>query len=487
MQDSVHTLIQGSEQYVGLPQGQMGNSEVGHLNLGAGRVVHQDFTRISQDVETGKLGEVPAIANLMRQVSGKDTALHLIGLLSDGGVHSHQQHIFAALNAAAKTGVKKVYIHAFLDGRDTPPKSAQKYLRSLQTFCDQMGVGQIASICGRYYAMDRDQRWTRIEPVYKMLTEGSAPFQAIDAFEALLAAYERGESDEFVQPTVIMSAHKGAEFVHDGDSVFFLNFRADRARQLTRAFVQQNFDGFARNKQPRLTDFVCMTQYQEGLNVKVAYPPVALKNVLGQVLADANLTQLRIAETEKYAHVTFFFNGGKERPFKGEHRELIPSPRVATYDLQPEMCAPTVTKKLVEAVKAQQFDVIICNFANPDMVGHTGNFDAAVQAVQTIDQCLGDILAAVQTVGAEVIITADHGNVEQMLDMNSGQPHTAHTTRPVPFVYVGRAAEVVAQGALQDVAPTLLYLMDLPIPEEMTGHPLIKLRTDAKNPTANTH
>ncbi len=484
---AVHTLIQGSEGYVGLPQGQMGNSEVGHLNLGAGRIVHQDFTRISRDVDAGKFGRVENISKIFNKIKERNGSLHVFGLLSDGGVHSHQEHIFAAIKVAADAGLKKIFLHAFLDGRDTPPKSAEQYLRAAQKVFEEVGVGQIASVCGRYYAMDRDQRWSRIEKVYKMLTQGEASFQAQSPHIALTQAYERGETDEFVQPTLITGTTGEVSFVQDGDGILFMNFRADRARQLTCSFVEENFDGFPRERRPQLVEFVCLTEYQQGLPCPVAYSAVKLPNVLGQVLADAKLKQLRIAETEKYAHVTFFFNGGEETPFVGEERILIPSPKVATYDLQPEMSANLVTDELVAAISDQQFDVIICNFANPDMVGHTGNFKAAIKAIETVDSCLGRIIDAARQYGGEVIITADHGNVEKMQDSVSGQPHTAHTTEPVPFVYVGRPAEVVHQGALQDVAPTILYLLGLPIPNEMTGRPIVKLRTNATANTATGH
>ncbi len=487
MTGAVHTQIQGSEQHVGLPLGQMGNSEVGHLNLGAGRIVHQDFTRISGDVDAGEFSRVENISLLFNKIKETGGALHLFGLLSDGGVHSHQEHIFAAIKAAAEAGLKKVFLHAFLDGRDTPPKSAERYIMAAQQVFEEVGVGRIASVCGRYYAMDRDQRWGRIEKVYKMLAQGEAAYQVQSAIVALSEAYQRGETDEFVSPTLIAGTGKDVSMVEDGDGILFMNFRADRARQLTSSFVQEEFDGFPRQRRPKLVQFVCLTEYQQDLTCPVAYPAVKLENVLGQVLADADLTQLRIAETEKYAHVTFFFNGGEETPFAGEERILIPSPKVATYDLQPEMSANLVTDELVAAILRDQFDVIICNFANPDMVGHTGNFEAAIKAVETIDGCLGRIIDAAHQHGGEIIITADHGNVEKMQDSVSGQPHTAHTTDPVPFVYLGRPADVIHQGALQDVAPTLLYLLGLPIPKEMTGRPIVRLRTNETAKTATGH
>lgn len=464
-------LISGSGMDVGLPDGQMGNSEVGHLNLGAGRVVHQDYTRISQDVASGAFTENPALVAAIDQAVHAGKAVHLLGLLSPGGVHSHESHIHAALIMAADRGATQIYVHAFLDGRDMPPRSAEASLTLMQEKCREAGVGRIATLCGRYHAMDRDQRWDRVEKTWKLLTAGDAEYHFDDSVAALHAAYERGENDEFVEPTVIGDAAP----IGDGDAVIFMNYRADRARQLTRVFVDENFAGFDRGRRPGLSAFVMLTRYAADINAACAYPPVSMDNVLGEYLQNLGKRQLRIAETEKYAHVTFFFNGGVEQPFTGEDRLLIPSPKVATYDLQPEMNAPALTDKLVEAITGDQYDVIICNFANPDMVGHTGNFGATVKAIETIDACLGRIAEALEKAGGEALVTADHGNAEKMADAGTGQAHTAHTSEPVPLLYLGRKAKVLRQdGVLSDVAPTLLHLMGVPVPEEMTGRCLLE-------------
>jgi len=465
-QNFPHTLISGSGLDVGLPDQQMGNSEVGHLNLGAGRVVYQDFTRITKAIEDGDFQTNPAILNVINNAKQNNSALHIMGLLSDGGVHSHIEHIKAMIQLANQHQVKKVYLHAFLDGRDTPPQSASGYLSEIESL-DQI---RIASITGRYYAMDRDQRWERVEQAYQMLTQGKADYHFDDAQTALQAAYDRGENDEFVKPTII----DGDAKICSDDSVIFMNYRADRAREITRAFVDDDFDGFSRDKQS--INFLMLTQYAADINAPVAFEPIFLSKVLGEHLQDLNLKQLRIAETEKYAHVTFFFNGGREEPFVGEDRELIPSPKVATYDLQPEMNAPLLTDKLVNAIESQKYDFIICNFANPDMVGHTGNFDATVKAISCLDECLGRIIEASKQFGGEVVITADHGNAEKMVDHKSGQAHTAHTNFLVPLIYFGRPAEInPKQGVLSDIAPTLLSLAGLPIPNEMTGQPLFEV------------
>lgn len=470
-QQHTHTLISGSGMDVGLPGGQMGNSEVGHLNLGAGRVVYQELTRIDKAIAEGEFFNNSVLLGACQQVVETNKALHVCGLLSDGGVHSHERHIAAMMKLAAQTGVKQLYFHAFLDGRDTPPRSAANYLSKLQHVLEQLQVGRIASLVGRYYAMDRDKRWERVEQAYNMLAKAEAEFNAPNAAGGLAAAYARGETDEFVKPTIIGEPAA----IQDGDSIVFMNFRADRARQLSHAFVDDSFTGFSRPKKLSV-NYITLTEYEAGLAVQVAYRPGNLHNVLGEYLANQGLKQLRIAETEKYAHVTFFFNGGVETPFAGEDRVLIPSPRVATYDLQPEMSAPQLTDKLVEAIQERQYDVIICNYANADMVGHTGNFAAAVKAIETIDSCLGKVVGALQQVGGEVLITADHGNAEKMLDEATGQPHTAHTSDPVPLLYVGRKAKVLVQdGVLSDVAPTMLYLMGLPVPAEMSGRVLFKL------------
>ncbi len=463
-----HCLISGSGTDVGLPDQQMGNSEVGHLNLGSGRVVYQDFSRISQAIEQGQFQQNSALCNTLEKTLAQDKALHIFGLVSDGGVHSHIDHIIAMLQMAKQKGLSKIYVHAFLDGRDTPPKSAQKYLQQIE---DQ-AIGDIASISGRYFAMDRDNRWDRIEKAYNMLTQGQSNYTYSSAQQALEAAYQRGENDEFVQPSLIGEPAK----IQDGDSVIFMNYRADRAREITRSFVDDKFDQFERGKKIKLTEFVMLTQYAASIDTACAFKPVRLKNVLGEHLQNLGKTQLRIAETEKYAHVTFFFNGGVEEPFNGEERELIPSPDVTTYDLQPEMNAPLLTDKLIAAIESAQYDFIICNFANSDMVGHTGNFEAAVKAIEALDQCLGRIVSSLKNHDGEAMITADHGNAEKMTDPKSGQPHTAHTNYLVPFVYVGRkASATTSQGVLSDVAPSLLSIANLPIPDEMTGKPLMQI------------
>jgi 2,3-bisphosphoglycerate-independent phosphoglycerate mutase len=465
-------LISGSGMDVGLPDGQMGNSEVGHMNLGAGRVVYQDFTRVTKAIRDGDFFENPAICSAVDKAVGSGKAVHILGLLSDGGVHSHQDHLVAMAELAARRGAEHLYLHAFLDGRDTPPKSAQASIELMQATFTRLGKGRIASLVGRYFAMDRDNRWDRVQQAYELIVDGKAEHQADYAVDGLIAAYERGESDEFVKATVIGAPVK----VEDGDAVVFMNFRADRARELTRAFVEDDFDGFARARRPKLADFVMLTQYAASIHAPVAFAQSGLKNVLGEYLAKNGKTQLRIAETEKYAHVTFFFSGGREEPFEGEERILIPSPKVATYDLQPEMSAPEVTDRIVEAIEGQRFDVIVVNYANGDMVGHTGDFDAARKAVECLDACVGRIVQALDKVGGEALITADHGNVEKMEDEDTGQPHTAHTTEPVPFIYVGKRKLTIREGGvLADVAPTMLTLMGLPVPEEMTGTSLVRL------------
>jgi 2,3-bisphosphoglycerate-independent phosphoglycerate mutase len=457
---------------VGLPDGQMGNSEVGHMNLGAGRVVYQDFTRVTKAIRDGEFFDNPTITGAVDQAVHAGKAVHILGLLSDGGVHSHQEHIAAMVELAAQRGAEKIYLHAFLDGRDTPPKSAQASIELLDATFAKLGKGRIASLIGRYFAMDRDNRWDRVEQAYKLIVDGQGQFSAADAVSGLQAAYQRGESDEFVKATRLGEPVQ----LEDGDAVVFMNFRADRARELTRAFVEADFKEFARPRVPQLASFVMLTQYAASIPAPSAFQPTPLDNVLGEYLAKNGKTQLRIAETEKYAHVTFFFSGGREEPFAGEERILIPSPNVATYDLQPEMSAPQVTDKIVDAIEIQRFDVIVVNYANGDMVGHTGVFDAAVKAVECLDSCVGRIVAALDKVGGEALITADHGNVEQMEDHSTGQAHTAHTCEPVPFIYVGkRNVSLRTDGVLADVAPTLLSLMGLAQPAEMTGRSIISL------------
>ena len=465
-----HTLIHTEGRHVGLPDGQMGNSEVGHMNLGAGRIVYQDLTRIDAAIEDGSFYANDELRAACAAAKAAGATLHLLGLLSPGGVHSHERHIFAMIELARREGVAKVAVHAFLDGRDMPPKSAAPSLQRLQQACDEAGNARIASIGGRYYAMDRDKRWDRQLRAWDAIVEAKSEHRAATALEGLDAAYARGETDEFVAPTVIGDAQPMA----DGDAVVFMNFRADRARQLTAAFVDPNFDGYEA-RQPKLSRFVCLTEYDAKLPAPVAFGPDDLRNTLGELLAAHGLTQLRIAETEKYAHVTFFFSGGREEPYAGESRILVPSPKVATYDLQPEMSCPEVTAKLVETIRTQAVDVAICNIANPDMVGHTGDLQAAIQAAQAVDKAIGAIAAAVQDVHGALLITADHGNLEMMRDPSTGQPHTAHTVGPVPLVYIGpRKASLRAGGALRDVAPTILDLLGLPQPEEMTGRSLLE-------------
>lgn len=461
-----HGLISGSGMDVGLPDGQMGNSEVGHMNLGAGRVVYQDFTRVTKAIKDGEFFENPVLCGAVDKAVGAGKAVHILGLLSDGGVHSHQDHLVAMAELAAQRGAEKIYLHAFLDGRDTPPKSAQSSIELLDATFARLGKGRIASLIGRYFAMDRDNRWDRVSTAYNLIVDSTAEFTADSATAGLEAAYARGESDEFVKATRIGEAVT----VEDGDAVIFMNFRADRARELSRVFVEPDFNEFPRARLPRLAAYIGLTQYSAKIAAQAAFAPGSLNNVLGEYLAKQGKTQLRIAETEKYAHVTFFFSGGREEPFEGEERILIPSPKVATYDLQPEMSAPEVTDRIVEAIEQQRYDVIVVNYANGDMVGHSGVFDAAVKAVEALDLCVGRIVEALDKVGGEALITADHGNVEQMEDECTGQAHTAHTTEPVPFIYVGkRALKVREGGVLADVAPTMLTLLGLEIPTEMTG------------------
>ncbi|KZZ10351.1 phosphoglycerate mutase (2,3-diphosphoglycerate-independent) [Oleiphilus sp. HI0079] len=469
-----HTLIATSGMAVGLPEGQMGNSEVGHMNLGAGRIVYQNFTRITKDIEENTFYDNAALCNAVDKAVEKGGAVHLLGLLSPGGVHSHEDHIVAAIELAERRGAKKVYVHAFLDGRDMPPRSAQPSLEKLEGILRKKGIGRIASMVGRYYAMDRDNRWDRVEAAYDLLTQAKGQYQANDPITALKDAYERDENDEFVSTTSLQAQGDEAAQICDNDAVLFMNFRADRARELTRAFVDADFKDFDRKKVPCLADFVMLTEYAADIKTSCAYPPSDLPNSLGEYMQTLGKTQLRIAETEKYAHVTFFFSGGREALYDGETRELIPSPDVATYDLKPEMSAPEVTDKLVEAIKSGDYDLVVCNYANGDMVGHTGKYDAAMKAAECLDQCIARVAQALEDVNGQGLITADHGNAEQMSDPDSGQAHTAHTTTPVPLVYLGdRSLALSDNGKLSDVAPTLLELMDLQIPDEMTGTSLI--------------
>ncbi|KPZ61329.1 2,3-bisphosphoglycerate-independent phosphoglycerate mutase [Pseudoalteromonas sp. P1-7a] len=471
-----HTLISGSGLDVGLPEGQMGNSEVGHVNLGAGRIVYQDFTRITKAINDGEFDSTPALVENIDKAINAGKAVHIMGLLSPGGVHSHEDHIVASIELAAKRGAKEVYFHGFLDGRDTPPRSAKASIERIEALFADLNCGRLASLVGRYYAMDRDNRWDRVEKAYNVMTLGEGEFNYADGVSALEAAYERDENDEFVAPTTITPQGTEAAQINDGDTVIFANFRADRAREITRAFVEPDFDGFEKKKSPQLSAFVMMTEYAADINAPVAFGPTPLVNVLGEWLEKNGKTQLRISETEKYAHVTFFFSGGREDEFEGESRELIPSPQVATYDLQPEMNSEMLTDKLIEAIKSGKFDAIICNYPNGDMVGHSGVFEAAVKACEAVDACIGRVVETLDEFGGEALITADHGNAEQMASPTTGQAHTAHTSEPVPFIYVGRDATPSEGKALSDVAPTMLHLMGMEQPSEMTGTPIMTLK-----------
>lgn len=469
--DFASTLISGSGLDVGLPPGQMGNSEVGHVNLGAGRVVYQDFTKITKAIEDGSFVENSVLTEAIDAAVSNGKTVHIMGLLSDGGVHSHQEQLHAAVKLANSRGAKQTYLHGFLDGRDTPPKSAEKFVKQAQSLCESIDGAQVASLIGRYYAMDRDNRWDRVELAYKMLVHAEAEFHADTANQAVADSYAREQSDEFVKPTVI-GDYKGMQ---SGDTVIFMNFRADRARELSHALITDGFAGFERGAKPDI-HFVMLTEFESTLKAPVAYPTENLINVLGEWLSKHNKTQLRISETEKFAHVTFFYSGGKEDEYDGETRVLIPSPDVATYDLQPEMNSEKLTDAIIEAIDAGTYDVIICNFPNGDMVGHTGNFDAAVKACEAVDSCLGRITEALSRNHSECLITADHGNAEKMKDASTGVAHTAHTSEPVPFIYFGRPATARSGGTLSDVAPTMLYLMGMEQPAEMTGTPIVTLK-----------
>jgi len=464
-QDEPHTLISGSGEDVGLPAGQMGNSEVGHMNLGAGRVIYQDFTRINRAIAQGEFVNNRTINAAFKKLDKSGGALHVMGLLSPGGVHSHEDQIFALIRGAAQRGIRHIYLHAFLDGRDTPPRSAEPSIRAAEDLFKELGTGRLVSLIGRYYAMDRDQRWDRLERAYNLVVRGEAPFHAADGVAGLRQAYKHDNAEVPVS-------------MQPEDVVIFMNFRADRARQLTRAITDPQFDGFKRRSVVPLTEFVTLTRYAEDIDLPCAFDQQKFNNTLGEYLAKLGKRQLRIAETEKYAHVTFFFSGGVETPYTGEERILVPSPKVATYDLQPEMSALEVTDKLVEAIKSQQYDVIICNYANGDMVGHTGKFEPALAAVETLDDCLGRLRQTLEETGGQMLITADHGNVEQMRDPQNDQAHTAHTHNLVPLVYFGpQEVHFSERGTLADIAPTLLERMHLDIPEEMTGHSLLTIDT----------
>lgn len=459
---------------VGLPDGQMGNSEVGHLNMGAGRIVYQELTRITKEIEDGDFFKNEALLDGMKNVKENNSALHLYGLLSDGGVHSHNTHLYGLLEMAKKEGIENVYVHCFLDGRDTAPTSGKGFVEELEAKMKEIGVGQIASVSGRYYAMDRDNRWDRVEKAYNALTKGEGE-TAESAVAALDASYAKDVTDEFFVPTVITKDGKAVATVNDNDTIIFFNFRPDRAREMTRAFCADEFDGFDRGARKNVT-YICFTEYDVTIpNKEVAFKKVELKNTFGQFLAANGMKQARIAETEKYAHVTFFFNGGVEEPNEGEDRILVKSPKVATYDLQPEMSAPEVCDKLCTAIRSEQYDVIIINFANPDMVGHTGIMEAAVKAVETVDACVGKAVDALKEVGGQMFICADHGNAEQLVDYETGAPFTAHTTNPVPFILVNADESYTLRenGCLADIIPTLIELMGMKQPEEMTGKSLL--------------
>ena len=467
-----HSLLRASGLDVGLPEGQMGNSEVGHLNIGAGRIIYQELTRITKEIKEGNFFKNPAFTGVIDKAIAANSSIHLLGLLSDGGVHSHIDHLKALLRLAKDKGAKNVYVHAFLDGRDVQPGSALQYITELEEYMKEIGMGKIATVCGRYYAMDRDKRWERVELAYNamVLSKGEENSSATGAVQN---AFHDNKTDEFVLPTVIMDGNKPVAAIRDMDSVIFFNFRPDRAREISRAINDKVFDGFKR-KTLNL-NYVCMTQYDVTMeNVKIAYTSESYTNTLGEYISKMGKNQLRIAETEKYAHVTFFFNGGVEAPNTNEDRALIPSPKVATYDLQPEMSACEVTEELLKRLDSDIYDMIILNYANPDMVGHTGVFEAAKKAIETVDKCLGEIVKSVLAKDGTVFITADHGNAEQMIDFSSGKPMTAHTTNLVPFTYVSNHGEGLKDsGILADIAPTILSAMGLPVPSEMTGKSLI--------------
>lgn len=466
------TLLDCSGEVVGLPDGQMGNSEVGHIHIGTGRYVPQDFSKVNDAIKDGSFFANPALCQAVDVAKQKGKALHIMGLLSPGGVHSHETQIVAMVELAAKRGLGKIYLHAFLDGRDVPPKSAASSIQLLDEKFKTLGLGRIASIVGRFYAMDRDKRWDRVKQGYDLIVKGEGSCRIDSALEGLKAAYDRGETDEFVLPTVVLDAYGKAATLDPEDSIVFMNFRADRAREISQAITDDVFTGFDRGHEPHKGCFVTLTEYQQDFDYPVAFPSVDIKNSLGEYLSNLGMKQLRLAETEKYAHVTFFFNGGVDACFPGEDRILVPSPKVRTYDLQPEMSLPEVTDRLVEAIKGGQYDVIICNYANGDMVGHTGIIPAAIKAVEAIDTSLQQVVGALKTVGGKMLVTADHGNIEQMVD-EDGQIQTAHSTNPVPLIYVGGEGKLLSGGSLSDLAPTLLAILGVEQPSEMTGRSLI--------------
>ncbi len=472
LKQNPNTTIATSGLDVGLPDGQMGNSEVGHTNIGAGRIVYQDFTRITKAIEEGEFFNIQELNQAIENCQKNNTKLHVLGLLSDGGVHSHIRHLYAVLELAKRKDFEDVYIHCFLDGRDTPPASAETYIAELERKMEEKGVGKIASISGRFYSMDRDKRWDRVQASYEALVNGKGE-KAHSAISAIEESYQQEVFDEFVKPTLICNGDEPVATIGKKDSVVFFNFRPDRARELTRALVDEHFDAFPTQKLDLY--YVCFTQYDETIpNVHVAFKPTVIKNTFGEYISKKGLTQLRIAETEKYAHVTFFFNGGEEKQYPREDRILIPSPKVETYDLMPEMSALKVTEKVVEAIESEKYNTIILNYANPDMVGHTGNLEATIKALEIIDECIGKVVSAVEKVRGTLLVTADHGNAEQMIDYVTGDPHTAHTTNVVPLVLMGKENIKLNPGRLCDIAPTMLELMGLNKPDEMTGVSLIE-------------
>lgn len=471
--DHPMTALDCSGDVVGLPADQMGNSEVGHLHIGGGRLLRQELSRVSYEIMEGSFFQNRVLCRAVDEALNKDKALHIMGLLSSGGVHSHETQIMGMIQLAAQRGLKKIYLHAFLDGRDVPPRSAESSLKLAEETFASLGVGRIASITGRFYAMDRDNRWERVQLAYNLIAKGESEHTSQSAQDALKEAYQRDESDEFVMPTAILDEQGQVVVLDKDDSIVFMNFRADRAREISQAITSKSFDKFERGCEPHQGCFATLTEYHQDFDYPIAYPSFDVKNGIGEVLSNLGLKQLRLAETEKYAHVTFFLNGGRDATFPGEDRILVPSPQVKTYDMQPEMSAPEVTRHLVEAIKGGEYDVIICNYANCDMVGHTGNLDAAIKAVETIDGCLAQIVDALKQVGGQMLLTADHGNIEQMTDKTSGQVHTAHTMNMVPLLHVGGSRPLLNGGNLADLAPTMLAILDLEQPIEMTGRSLI--------------
>lgn len=470
--NNAHGLINASESHVGLPEGQMGNSEVGHISIGSGRIVYQDIERINESIKDKSFFKNKLLNDNITRLKNTKGALHILGLISDGGVHSHIDHIAALLKLAKEKNINKVYIHAFLDGRDTPPKSAEKYLKSLEDLCSEREVGKIISLCGRFYAMDRDKRWERTEVAHNLVVNNQANYHASSTLEALHQGYERGENDEFISPTIIDTEEKIK--IYDKDTIVFMNFRSDRARQLTDSILNDNFNEFQRSHKITNVSYLTLTNHDSSQHKALPiFMPIEIKNTLGEIISQRGKSQLRIAETEKYPHVTFFFNGGEETVYPGEERIMIPSPKVETYDLKPEMSAPELTKHLEESIHSGKYDLIICNYANGDMVGHTGNINAAIKAIETLDICIFKIAQAVDKQNGHLLITADHGNAEVMKDDKNNQPHTQHTTNLVPFIYVGEKANIRNGGNLADIAPTILHLMDEEIPIDMTGKNLI--------------